>query len=82
MQVLIANQEQVTELLPMDECIEVMTQALTMLAGGDAAAAAAHHAALAGRGKPHGADARLPGRDPGGRREGDRGLPHQSRQPV
>ncbi len=36
MQVLIANQEQVTELLPMGECIDVMAEALAMLAGGDA----------------------------------------------
>lgn len=34
--VLIANQEQVTALLPMNECIGVMEDALKMLAGGDA----------------------------------------------
>ena len=36
MEVLIANQQQVTELLPMAECIEVMADALTMLAAGEA----------------------------------------------
>ena len=36
MQVLIANQELVTELLPMPECIDVMADVLKMLAGGDA----------------------------------------------
>ena len=36
MKVLIANQDEVTQLLPMSECIEVMTEALKMLAGGDA----------------------------------------------
>ena len=33
--VLIANQQEVTRLLPMTECIEVMTKALTALANGD-----------------------------------------------
>jgi alanine dehydrogenase len=36
MQVLIANQEQVTALLPMSECIEVMEATLKMLAQGEA----------------------------------------------
>ncbi len=36
MPVLIANQEQVTELLPMKECIPAMEDALRMLTGGDA----------------------------------------------
>ena len=36
MKVLIANQDQVSDLLPMHECIEVMQDALKMLAGGDA----------------------------------------------
>ncbi len=36
MQVLIANQELVTELLPMPECVDVMADALKMLAGGEA----------------------------------------------
>ncbi len=36
MKVLIANQDQVSALLPMNECIEVMEDALKMLAGGDA----------------------------------------------
>ena len=35
MKALIADQKLVTELLPMDEAIEVMRRALTMLAGGD-----------------------------------------------
>ena len=35
MKVLIADQKLVTELLPMDRAIDVMRQALTMLAGGD-----------------------------------------------
>jgi ornithine cyclodeaminase/alanine dehydrogenase-like protein (mu-crystallin family) len=35
LQVLIANQDQVTELLPMGECIDVMADALSMLASGD-----------------------------------------------
>ncbi len=35
MKVLIANQDQVAELLPMAECIDVMADALKMLAGGD-----------------------------------------------
>jgi ornithine cyclodeaminase len=35
MKVLIANQNEVTQLLPMSECIEVMSEALKMLAGGD-----------------------------------------------
>ena len=36
MKVLIINQSEVTELLPMDECIEAMTQALATLAKGEA----------------------------------------------
>ena len=36
MQVLVANQDQVTELLPIDECIDVMESALKSLAGDDA----------------------------------------------
>lgn len=36
MKVLIANQNEVTQLLPMSECIEVISDALKMLAGGDA----------------------------------------------
>jgi len=36
MKVLIANQEQVTALMPMDECIDVMQNALKLLAEGDA----------------------------------------------
>jgi ornithine cyclodeaminase/alanine dehydrogenase-like protein (mu-crystallin family) len=36
MKVLIANQDEVTQLLPMAECIEVMADALKMLAGGEA----------------------------------------------
>ena len=36
MKVLIANQDQISALLPMNECIEVMEDALKMLAGGDA----------------------------------------------
>jgi len=35
MKVLIANQDVVSKLLSMEECIEVMTEALKMLAGGD-----------------------------------------------
>jgi ornithine cyclodeaminase len=35
MKVLIANQNEVTQLLPMSECIEVISDALKMLAGGD-----------------------------------------------
>ena len=35
MKVLIANQEQVTALLPMSECIDVMEAALKMLARGE-----------------------------------------------
>jgi len=35
MKVLIANQNEVTQLLPMSECIEVIADALKMLAGGD-----------------------------------------------
>jgi ornithine cyclodeaminase len=35
MKVLIANQTEVTQLLPMSECIEVIAEALKMLAGGD-----------------------------------------------
>ena len=35
MKALIADQKLVTELLPMDEAIEVMRRALTMLAEGD-----------------------------------------------
>jgi ornithine cyclodeaminase len=35
MKVLIANQHEVTQLLPMSECIEVISDALKMLAGGD-----------------------------------------------
>jgi alanine dehydrogenase len=35
MKVLIANQHEVTQLLPMSECIEVIADALKMLAGGD-----------------------------------------------
>ena len=36
MKVLIAKQDEVVQLLPMDECIEVMVEALKMLSGGDA----------------------------------------------
>jgi ornithine cyclodeaminase/alanine dehydrogenase-like protein (mu-crystallin family) len=35
MKVLIANQNEVIQLLPMDECIEVVADALKMMAGGD-----------------------------------------------
>ena len=36
MEVLIVNQHEVPELLPMEECIDVMADALTALANGDA----------------------------------------------
>ena len=65
MNTLIADQKLVTELLPMDEAIEVMRERAGLLDAGRRRHAAAQHARAARRRRRPGADAVVPGRPRG-----------------